>query len=513
MNRFDKNSRTYKSLKNSIVALGIFVVNLLLQFFSRKVFIDCLGTEVLGLNTTATSLLQFLNIAELGVGAAVLSTLYKPLSERNFKEVNEIVSVQGWLYRNIAFLIIGGSISMMFFFHLIFAKMELPLWYAYATFSVLLFSSLLSYFVNYKQIILSADQKEYKIQYSFRVVLLLKLVAQIFAVSYLEDGYIWWLILEVVFAIFASLALHITVKQTYPQLRTNIKDGRILSRKYPQVTVRIKQFFFHKIAGFALTQTSPIIIYAYTTLTTVAVYGNYMIVVNGALSLLNAVFNGMASSVGNLVAEGDKNRLLRVFKELLTSRIFIVGTCAFVIYEVSDGLITHWLSADMLLEHSTLFLIVTLFFMNTIRSVVDSFINAYGLFRDIWAPIVEALLNISLSVLLGYFYGINGILGGVIISLLVIVYIWKPFLLFHYALHIEVIEYIKIFMKLLLIFAASVLLSHSVIAALPLCAVSNLPDFIILLFVVPIVFVSICFMLLYSLEKSMRTFIRRFQSR
>lgn len=507
----DKTSRTYKSIKNSVVALLIFVVNLLLQFISRKVFIDHLGTEVLGLNTTAMSLLQFLNLAELGVGAAVLSSLYKPLSENNFKEVNEIVSVQGWLYRNIAFFIIGGSVVLMFFFPLIFNKMQLPLWYAYATFSVLLFSSLLSYFVNYKQIVLSADQKEYKIQYSYRVALLFKLVAQIVAISILENGYIWWLLLEIIFAVIASTSLSVTIKRTYPQLKTTVKNGKSLSRKYTVVTTRIKQFFFHKIAGFVLTQTSPLIIYAYTTLTTVAIYGNYMIVVNGALSLLNAIFNGMASSVGNLVAECEKSRLMKVFKELLTSRFFIVGTCAFVIYELADGLITHWLGAEMLLSHTTLFLIVVLFFMNTVRSVVDSFINAFGLFRDIWAPIVEATLNVSLSIILGYFFGINGILSGVIISLVVIVYVWKPYFLFHNALQLPIIDYVRIFLKLLLILSLIAFVTHMIIAIIPLDPIKYLSHFFLLVIIAPMIFIVLYFITLYVAEDSMKTFVQRFK--
>ena len=66
-------SRTAKSVKNSAVALGFYFINLVLQFFSRKVFLDHLGAEVLGLNTTATNLLQFLNLAELGIGTAIAS--------------------------------------------------------------------------------------------------------------------------------------------------------------------------------------------------------------------------------------------------------------------------------------------------------------------------------------------------------------------------------------------------------------------------------------------------------
>lgn len=170
------DSRTSKSIKNSSVALVFYFINLILQFFSRKIFLDYLGAEVLGLNTTATNLLQFLNLAELGVGAAIACTLYKPLAEKDTDTINEIVSLQGWLYRRIAWIVIAGSVVLMAFFPWIFAKMPLPLWYAYASFGVLLVSGLLSYFVNYKQIVLSADQQEYKIQYSYKASMLAKLL-------------------------------------------------------------------------------------------------------------------------------------------------------------------------------------------------------------------------------------------------------------------------------------------------------------------------------------------------
>ena len=131
------DSRTSKSIKNSLVALAFYFINLVLQFFSRKVFLDYLGAEILGLNTTATNLLQFLNLAELGIGSAIACTLYKPLLEKDTVAINEIVSLQGWLYRRIAWIVIVGSLVLMAFFPWIFAKMPLPLWYAYASFGVL----------------------------------------------------------------------------------------------------------------------------------------------------------------------------------------------------------------------------------------------------------------------------------------------------------------------------------------------------------------------------------------
>ena len=96
-------SRTKKSIKNSVVALLFYAITLILNFFSRKIFLDYLGADILGLNTTALNLLQFLNLAELGISTAVGFTLYAPLRNGDKVTINEIVTLQGHLYKRIAY--------------------------------------------------------------------------------------------------------------------------------------------------------------------------------------------------------------------------------------------------------------------------------------------------------------------------------------------------------------------------------------------------------------------------
>ena len=143
-------NRTVQSIKNARVSLFFSVLVLVLGFFSRKILIDCLGAEVLGLNTTATNLLGFLYLAELGISAAISYTLYTPLFQKDYETINEIVAVQGWLYRRIAYIVLAGGAVLMCFFPWIFAKMELPLWYAYGSFGVLLLAAMLGYIINYQ---------------------------------------------------------------------------------------------------------------------------------------------------------------------------------------------------------------------------------------------------------------------------------------------------------------------------------------------------------------------------
>lgn len=422
-------SRTKKSFHNSVVALIYYAVTLLLSFFSRKIFLDYLGTEILGLNTTALNLLQFLNLAELGISAAVGFSLYKPLHDADHQTVNEIVALQGHLYKRIGCLIIIGALILMGFFPLIFKKITLPLWYAYASFGVLLFSALLSYFFNYKQIVLSANQQNYKIQYSYNSVMAVKTLVQMWAVYSLPDGYVWWLFFEAVFAIIGSWSLHRMTMKEFPGL-LNVKTSfKELRTKYSSIVTKVKQIFFHRIGGFALTQSSPLIIYAFTTLSTVALYGNYMTIINGIQQLVVSMFDSMSAGVGNLVAEGNEAKIRSVFDEIFSFRFLVVSSLSFCVFMLTPPFIKIWIGSQYLLSQSTLIIICINLFIRLNRYTVDTFIAAYGLYSDIWAPIVETILNIGLSIVLGYVWGLNGVLIGVMISQIVIIVIWKPYFL------------------------------------------------------------------------------------
>ena len=442
--------------------MGFYLINLGLQFFSRKIFLEYLGTEVLGLNTTAMNLLQFLNLAELGISSAVGFTLYKPLHDNDQTTINEIVTLQGHLYRRIAYLIIIGAAILMCFFPLIFDKITLPLWYAYGSFGVLLFSALLGYFFNYRQIVLSANQQDYKILYSYKSVMLVKVAFQMMAVYYFPNGYVWWLIFEIIFAIIATITLTWMTNRTFPYLSNTKHTFKELRLRYPEFTTKIKQVFFHKIGLFALTQSSPIIIYAYTTLSVVALYGNYLVIVSGITALFTAIFNSFNAGIGNLVAEGNSNRILSVFEELFSLRFLLVTSVCFTTWLEIQPFISLWIGPSYLLAKSTVLLIILILYISISRYSIDSFIYGFGLFSDIYAPVVESILNIGLSILLGYFYGLNGILWGVLISQIIVIKIWKPVFLFKYGFKGYFYKYIILQIKHIICCAISVFATQAI---------------------------------------------------
>lgn len=503
-------SRTTKSIKNSIVAIGFTLVTICLQFFARKIFLDYLGSDILGLNTTVVNLLQFLNLAELGIGAATTFALYKPLREKDTETLNDIVALQGHLYKRIAFLIIIGAIILSLFFPLIFKKITLPLWYTYASFAVMLLSSLLGYFVNFRQILLSANQEEYKISYSFRSATIIKTIFQMgFIYLFPNHGYVWWLIWEAFFAIVASVSLNRMITKNFPFLQTPDKSYSSLKESYGWIITKIKQVFFHKVASFVLNQCSTIIIYALISLSMVAYYGNYMMIISGVTTVINALFNSLGAGVGNLVAEGNAARIKEVFVELFSIRFFIVAVVCFLVYTLTPEFIRLWIGEQYILSNTTLIILTITLYISLFRYAIESFTYAYGLYKDIYAPIIEATLNISLSIILGKMYGLNGILTGVLISLILVVALWKPYFLFTRKMHdmakIYILLYGKHIIQLIVIWG----LSHYILLHINLHFSSSYLGLILYAIIALAIFGILLFSSLYLTRSGIQLFVSR----
>lgn len=499
-------SRTARVIQNAKVALFFYCINLVLQFFSRKIFLDYLGAELLGLNTTAQNLLQFLNLAESGIGAAVAFALYKPLRQGNRQEIIDIVSLQGWFYRWVGLFVIAGSIVMMAFFPWIFAKANVPLIYAYGTFITFLISVLLSYFVNYKTIVLSADQKEYQITFRIQSIKVIKVFVQMVAIGTLSHGYLWWMGLEAVAAIITTFFLIHCVNKEYPWLSSNVSRGSELKNEYEFILIKTKQLFCHKVGGYVLTQTTPLLIYSFSSLSMVAVYGNYLIIMTGCQMLVEAVFRGIQASVGNLVSEGNKNLIKEIFWQISTLRLYIAGFIVVGVYYLSEPFVVLWIGQDYVMPPLPVLILLAIYFIQMSRTA-DIFLAAYGLFKDVWAPILESILNIVFSIFLGYLWGITGIFLGVLISQIIVVNSWKAIFLYHEGFKEEISEYIFLYTKKIGILVMIFCITNYVVAYLDLTNIQNSLCFIKSTIAVSLIYLTVASCLFYVLDRSFKTFI------
>lgn len=504
-------SRVKKTLLNARVNLIFYLLTLVLSFFSRKIFLDCLGADFVGLTGTLQNLLGFLNLAELGIGSAIGYVLYKPLFEHDQNKINEIISVMGYLYRIIGFIILVSGIILSCFLPLIFPNTGFHISLIFFAYYAFLGSSLIGYFINYRQNLLGADQRNYVVTGYFQSMNILKTIIQM-TIAYYTESYYLWVAIELTFGILYSFILNWKINQTYPWLKTEIRRGRQLLKIHNQVLVKTKQLFIQKISYFVQYQTVPFLTYAFVNLQIVAFYGNYTIITDKLAQFVNTFLESSSASIGNLIAEGNKKKIIDLFWELLCMRYFIGGLFSFAVLILIQPFISIWLGDEYLLPKTILYLIVLNILISYTRGGVMQFLFGYGMFADIWAPLAEITINLSLAITCGSLWGLPGILLGGITSQLVIVCIWKPIYLFWKGFKVSIWQYWIGLFKLLICMATSI--AVTLIFILPSISINPSIGYFNWIGYASISMGSygfIYFILLYIFNSGMRRFIFRFK--
>lgn len=422
-------NRTRKSILNAEVELIFYFLSLLVTFFSRKIFLDNLGADFIGLTGTLLSILSLLNLSELGIGLSISFFLFKPIADNDQNKINEIISLLGFLYKRIGqFIVVIGSLVSLFF-PLFFNKTTMPLSIIYFAYFSFLGSSAIGYFINYRQIILDADQKRYLVSIYFKSFNFIKSILQILLAYYYKNLYLW-VFVELLFSILQCVVLNWKIDKEYPWLQTNKAKGRVLLKTYPEVITKTKQIVIHQLKDFLLTKSDEILIFAFVSLKMVAFYGNYVMIITKLSTLFLTFFSGMAAGIGNLVAESDKKHILSVFWQLSSAKYAVAGILIISLSLLINPFIEWWLGK----EYTFNYIIVTLFmiylYITQTRPIIDMFNHAYGLYGDVWAAYAEGIINICVTIVFAIKWGIVGILLGKITSLLLIVVIWKPYYLF-----------------------------------------------------------------------------------
>ena len=195
------------------------------------------------------------------------------------------------------------------------------IYFAYFAF---LTSALISYFVNYRQTLLGADQRNYVVTVYFQTANIVKILLQIALVCYVGSLYLW-IAIELTFGILYSFILNWKINRVYPWLKCSVSEGRL---KYPEnriIVRKARQMFVHKLAGMGRTQLLPFLVYAFTSLKLVAYYGNYMLLLTKLNQFVDNFLGSTGAGVGSLIAEGDMKRIQQVFWELSSLRFLIAS--------------------------------------------------------------------------------------------------------------------------------------------------------------------------------------------
>lgn len=443
--------RTHRSVMNVKVGMFFYVLSLVLAFFSRKVFLDCLGTEFIGLTGMLMNIMSFLSVAELGIGTSIVYFLYKPLQEDNHVKINEIMSMLAYLYRCIGLIIGGTGLLVSLCFPWWFGHLSTGLPLVYFAFYAFLANSMAGYLFNYKQLLVSANQKQYLVNAYFQTIAILQSITQILLAWHYRNLWLW-VAVGLVFTMIGIIVFNYRIRQLYPWLHVNLREGRQNLKKYPEVLCKTRQIFVQRMKNFILYRSDELLVGIFVSVVQVAYYGNYTIVTSKLNFLVNILSDGMNAGIGNLVAEGNDQNTMKVFWELTAVRFLIVGIVIFGLLLFLQPFIVCWFGTQYRLSDLIIYLLVFNIFIFLSRGVVEMFLSAHGLFSDVWTAWTELVLNITVTLCLAPFFGIVGILLGKIVSVFFIAMFWKPYFLFSQGLHKSVTIYWRGMMPYYLIF-------------------------------------------------------------
>ena len=419
---------------NIKVGMLFYVLSLFLAFFSRKIFLDCLGAEFIGLTGMLMNIMSFLSVAELGIGTSIVYFLYKPLQEDDHRKINEVMSMLAFLYRCIGCVIGCGGLVVSIFFPWWFGDLSTGLSLVYFAFYSFLASSVAGYVFNYRQLLVSANQKQYLVNAYFQSIAIAQSLTQILLAYYYRNLWLW-VVVGLVFTVIGIIVFNIRIRQLYPWLDINLKAGRENLKHYPEVLKKTRQIFVQKIKDFILYRSDEIMVGMFVSVVKVAFYGNYTLIINKLLYLVNILSDGLSAGVGNLLAEGNEQNIMKVFWEMTAARFFILGVIIFSLLMFLQPFIGCWLGQEYQLDGLIVYLIIFNFFIRLQNAAVYIYIGAAGLFSDVWAAWTELIVNLTVTIALAPFFGIVGILLGKIISYFFISAFWKPYYLFSQGFH------------------------------------------------------------------------------
>lgn len=410
-------NRTQKTMRNSITGLAGQIITILLSIIARKVFIQCIGVELLGLNSTFASILSTLSLAELGFQQVIVFHLYGALAKGDQKQVNSLVNVYRVVYRCIGCFFIIASLCGVPFLQIFLSDIE-------ATPNVRLYfliqalSGACTYFLAYKRNILYADQQSY-VSSLIDTVINTSATLICIVVVLLTHSYLLYLIINLVKTYLSNLLVHRVCAKRYPYLHSERVDWKLLK----SIAINLKDVVLERLAGYIYGSTDNLIISAFISTVQVGFLNNYTLIFTHIKSLIRSLSTPLIPALGNKVAiEQRGSQQMNTFSLLEQLYFWLAGMAVIPTYVLADSFVEMFFGERFVLSGTILILLCVDLYIHINQDVCLSFLSASGLFRKRRnISIGGAIINIVVSLLLMKPFGIAGILAGTAVSQ---VYYW-----------------------------------------------------------------------------------------
>lgn len=419
-------SRIQNSQRNLYISILSQVITLILSFVSRTVFVKTLGMDYLGVNGLFTNIISVLSLAELGVGTAIVYSMYKPLAEHDTKKLAALTQYYSTLYKMIAIIILLVGIAIFPFLDIIInLDTSIPnVKYYYLLF---LGEAVTSYLIIYKTSIITADQKGYIVTRNRMIANIIASVLQILVLVSIKN-YVIYLLIRILIPLAGNYYSSRVASKLYPFI-----DSKETLSKEERKSIwnNIKSMFLYRVGGVILNNTDNILISTLINTTLVGKYSNYSMLITRVTGFTSLIFSSVQASLGNLNVDANEEKKYKIFNILSLLSFWVYAFCSICFCMLFQDFIAIWLGTDYQLSLDVVYIAVLNFYFEGVLYPIWCYRQTTGLFHETkYTMLIASAINLILSILLGKQMGLFGIFAATAISRLCTNLWFDPYVLF-----------------------------------------------------------------------------------
>lgn len=423
-----KIERTKNATRNILFGSILKIYQIAIPFLMRTAMIYFLGIEYLGLNSLFTSILQVLNLAELGVGSAMIFSMYKPIVEDDDVTICALMNLYRTYYRIIGLVILIAGLFLVPFLPSLIKSDVPPDIDINVLYLINLFATVLTYWLfAYKNCILQAHQRNDVGNKIIIVVDTIKYILQI-AVLMIFHNYYYFVIAILFTQIIANIATAYYSDKLYPQYKP---FGNISKNERQQINKRIRDLFTTKIGSVIINSADTIVISSFLGLTMLAIYQNYFYIITAVLGLLSIIFASCTAGIGNSLIVESKEKNYNDLKKLTFIIAWLTGWCTVCLLCLLQPFMEIWVGKDLMLGFFAVICLCSYFYIFEITCLLNLFKDAAGIWHeDRFRPLLTGIFNLGLNLLSINYIGIYGVILSTVISLVLMGVPWLLYNIF-----------------------------------------------------------------------------------
>ncbi len=449
--------RTSNTKKNILYSFGNIVLITLLNIVYRTVFIHQLGIEYLGVNAALVNVITLLSLAEMGVAQSISFYLYKPLKDNDNDQILSWMCFFKKIYIGVGCAVLFVGFLLSFFIAELIPATTVSINELRLLLFLFILSASITYFWGYKRTLIIADQKNYEIVKAISISQFIELILKISILIYTQSM-IATIIIQIVVKVFENIYINSYISKKY-QAIFNLKDNPLSKESLSCFKVKLRSIVFHKVGDVFVNGTDNLIISALIGVSVLGLFSNYAMLIAMSTTIVLVIFNSITSSLGNLIAD-DKSKTESIFNSIQMISVWIFGVISISFYFLVQDFITLWIGNEYLLSNSTVSLMAINFFLLGMRVPLNLVKTAAGAFeKDRYAPLVQGILNLVISIILCKTYGIDGVLLGTLISTLIVPFWTQPYVVYKIVFKINILVYFKRLMAIATLVFTSIIFS------------------------------------------------------